>query len=489
MADTGWLKVAASEISTSPPPGEAGNPWYYTEWLALWQNYGTNSWMASDDQRFPPTTETIGWNWVVPVGSYPDNSVVTGIEYRIWAYQFQAGTAQSPVSVNPVTMMSGQKTIIDELPGNPATEPFLVVDPNDLPGGSTGPLRTDPPTHNVVIGGPGQVFGLQAGTRVSSFLSHKSLLNPDGAFHTFIRYACGEEYKYVESSIYLQYIEMKIHYDIPLTNIDIASDPSIAITVPVVELAHVHDMDALPVSELSIPTALLGGDTKLSASPEISLSFAMDISEGFIYIDSTCFPEVNVILKSPELQAVRIKDLASEPTIEVLFEAYGAGTRSDLSSSPTISIYLNEGLTGFKDLLIDEDDMLIEFSFPDDIDLQVNTNLGAAPFKYLSIEAKLEGDIILADECEEFIPLISLTIDADLGYTKGLDSNLSIYLTMDVDGLIVGTALEFEPLISLTIPKVNLRNKYAEPAPDHRTIFVCPEDRTIVITRKDKTIL
>jgi hypothetical protein len=54
---------------------------------------------------------------------------------------------------------------------------------------------------------------------------------------------------------------------------------------------------------------------------------------------------------------------------------------------------------------------------------------------------------------------------------------------------VVGAALEFAPLVSVTIPFANLRSKFAEPAPDHRTIFKCPVDRTIRITRKDKTIL
>jgi len=488
MADTGWLKVAANEISTSPPSSEVGNPWYYTEWMALWQNYGASSWCASDDQRFPSATDTIAWNWVVPVGSYPDNAVITGLEYRIWAYQYQVGNNPT-ISLNPIKMLSGQRTIIDEAPGNPATTPYLVVDPNDLPGGATGPLRTDPPTHNIIIGGPGQLFGMAANKLVSDFFNYASLLNPDGAFHTTIYYRSGDEYKHVEASIYLQYVEMKIHYEIPVTNVDLEADAEISITVPVAELAHVHDMNALPVMELTVPGASLGGDTDLSADFEISFSLPNDISEGFVYIDSTCFPEVNLILRSPDLLAVRVKDLQAEPTIDCTIVAFGLGGRVDLASSPTVSMSINHGLTGFKDILIHEDDMLIEFDFRDDINIEVHTNLASTPFKYLSIEAKLEGDIYFASECEEFIPVISLTIDADLGYTKGLASDPVIYLTMDVDGLVVGAALEFSPLISLTIPKVNLRNKYAEPAPDHRTIFLCPEDRTIVITRKDKTIL
>ena len=113
----------------------------------------------------------------------------------------------------------------------------------------------------------------------------------------------------------------------------------------------------------------------------------------------------------------------------------------------------------------------------------------ADPKTYVTVNANLQGDINLGSECGEAELTVVVSLLADLGYAKGLYSDPNISVTLDGYGLVVGAALEFTPLVSVTIPFANLVSKFAEPAPDHRTIFKCPVYRTIRITRKDKTIL
>jgi len=492
MADTGWLKPAASEISTSPPPGEGGNPWYYTEWLALWQNFGASSWCASNDSRFPPVTDTIAWNWVVPVGAYPNNAIITGLEYRIWAYQYQAGVTPPNVSLNPVNMLSGQRTIIDEAPGNPATTPYLVEDPNDLPGGSTGPLRTDPPTHNVVVGGPGQLFGLATDKLVSEFFTHASLVNPDGAFHTLLNYRGGEEYPYVEASIYLQYVEMKIHYDIPTTDIDLEADPTKAFTIESpIELVPVLGLEAGPLVSFSME-AVLGGITNLEAAPEIVFSTPNDISEGTTYIDSTAFPLLEITLDDTGFELIKHIDIEAELLLEFSMVAYGAGTRTDMAAAPGFTLSLFHEFEHILNLAVNQDVDWLHLTMPSPA-LVLRYDLGAVPFMVLSMQPPaLEGDINFMADCDDTLDgmCIEFSIEADIGYSRHLESNPTLFFTLGgVDNLSRLQEQLAQPVIVFSIPRADLRSRYGEPAPDERTIFMCPVDRSIALCRKDTSLL
>lgn len=484
MADTGWLVPAASSIVSIP--ASIGNPWLRVNNLSQYNNRATDSWGSfhAGSGQYNFASETLGFDWVVPDGLYPENAVIVGMEVGVWAYRYQHAYTTPVADCGITSLRSGWATVESSTTEN-AQQIFRIPDPGSFPDDSQTPPSA---AHFLAYGGPTNIFDLAVGTRVFDFFNQSGVLFGGVSRQTGIRVGVnGGSNLSDETAFYLSHARIKLYYEVPAEEINMESSPSVVTSI-LGTIAALQDMNASPEKALSIPGNTLGSVVELSASPLLSLDLPADISEGYVYIDSTCFPYLEILLESPSLQLIRNKDLSASPTIDLSILASGVGKRIDMSSSPAIAVTLPNTISGSVDMQIEENGMVVQLTIPNTY-IELNSNLHAAPFKHLSIEAKLEGDIYLGSECEEFQPVISLTIDADLGYTKGLDANPSIFLTMDVDGLVVGTALEFSPLISLTIPKVNLRNKYAEPAPDHRTYFLCPEDRTIVITRKDKTIL
>lgn len=485
--DTGWLKPSLTKISV--PAGDPGTNWVYRENLAKEINFAADSWMALSSLNVPETASLV-WDWVYPSGIALDGAVITGIEVKLWGYFYEHTGNPDDIECNPIKLRLGPATLIDEGPGNPATR-FRSI-PYGAP--PVFPVRDDPPdvASLITIGGPGNVFDLGANYSVSQFLSGVASNTASGAFHSLIRCGMARNVPVVspmppyEVGMYLSHVQMKVYWDVPATIIDMGTDPD-ALLVSVTKTSDIQVMRklaAVVVADVIIEQAQLGNITVMGSRPEVNIGLPADLTNGTGFIDSTALPTVVITLSDVDLALLRFSDMRSSPEITVGIGSKTPGRNINMASGPNVNVSLGHALQG---LVLSEVDPTIVVSL--DANLSADTDMASVPTLYVSTTAYLQGDINLGSECGEAELTTVVSLLANLGYTKGLYSNPNVYVTLNGDGLVAGAALEFSPLVSVTIPFANLGSKFAEPAPDHRTVFKCPVDRTIRITRKDKTIL
>lgn len=488
--DTGWLKPSLTKISV--PAGDPGTTWLRRENLASEVNFAADSWMALNQYSPPdvPETASLVWDWVYPSGIALSGAVITGIEVRLWGYFYEHTGNPDDIECNPINLQLGPATLIDEGPGNPATR-FRSIPYGQPP---VFPVRDDPPdaASLITIGGPGNVFDLGANYSVSQFLSGVASNTASGAFHSLIRCGMARSGPVVspmppyEVGMYLSHVQMKVYWDVPATIVDMDTDPD-ALLVSVTKTSDIQviqKLAAVVATDVIIEAAQLGNITVIGSGPEIEAGLPADLTNGTGFTDSTAYPTIVISIPDVDLALLRFSDMLASPDITVDIESKTPGRRINMASGPDVNFSLGHVL---ESVVLTEVEPTIIVSL--DAGLSADTDMVSAPTLYVSIVANLQGDINLGSECGEAELTTVVSLIADLGYTKGIYANPNIYVTMDGNGLVNGAALEFAPLVSVTIPFANLGSKFAEPAPDHRTIFKCPVDRTIRITRKDKAIL
>lgn len=486
MADTGWLQPAASSIIQVP--GTPGMEWAAFEQMAIPDRHGVVSNVAIllpwspgyPSEEGASLTKPLGFDWVVPSTlSIPSNAILVGIELATYPWMSQGTPTRQPeCDAGFIDVQLGDAIMYQ----GPPIPPFWLGDNNNLPG--------PPPAHPINFGGPTFMGGVPAGTRVLAFLSQAATISAFGSRHAaFIVGALdpgGTEGLSLSISIWVRYAEMKLHWEIDPTQIDLGTDPDALMASVSIEsdLQVIQKLAAVCVVDAIIEQAVLGNITIMKSNPQVDAGLPADITNGLGFIDSTAYPTVVFTIPDVDVALLRFKDMLSSPEVEVSSLARGPGKRINLSSSPKVSISAFHGFVNVIGIYSDPD---ITFSL--NANLSADTDMVSSPKIYVTVTPNLQGDINLGSECGEAELTTVVSLIANLGYVKGLYSNPNIYVTLDSDGLVVGAALEFTPLVSVTIPFANLKSKFAEPAPDHRTIFKCPVDRTIRITRKDKTIL
>jgi hypothetical protein len=486
MADTGWLQAAASTISSVQE--SPGSRWAGYEWLAVPNTYGcVNSLILSrvNSPGYPSmlgnsVSKQLVWDWVVPQTlSIPGNAVVTGIEVILYLSSNQGTPTRQPeIDIGPTDFRLGDAIMYQ---GPPV--PALIHDNDNIPGPS-------PPANALPFGGPGFLGGIPANTRVSDFLAQSATSSTSGDRHAMV--VCHllnpgmptPEYNTV-ASCWAKYVEMKVYYEVDAAFKDMAATPDMSVTVPTSDLDMIRKLAAVVITDVLIEQAQLGGISSMESNPEIEIGLPADLTNGTGFIDSTALPVITVTIPDIDLALLRFSDMRSVPEVVVSAVAIPPGTRVNMSAGPLIKTTLIHGFTNVVGVYA-EPELTVSM---DDPGLIADGTVRAEPFVVVSLTANLQGDINLADDCSEAELTTVVSLLANLGYARGLYSNPRVDVTMDGNGLVVGAALEFEPLVSVTIPFANLRSKFAEPAPDHRTVFKCPVDRTIRITRKDKTIL
>jgi hypothetical protein len=488
MGDTGWLRPASNHIGV--PSGEPGTTWLRMERIANVQNSAADSWIALNaySGSDPDETARLAWDWVIPAGVFPSNAVVTGIEINLWQYFYEHTGNIEDVYCNPIELKLGAATVLEENSGNAATRPREIAYP------PTYPVRDDPLDVEslTVIGGPGNIFDLSANYLVSQFFADLASSSAAGNYQNIIKYGMRRTGVPVPSpmppyevSVYISSIQLKVYWDIRAVDVDMAATPDMSVTVPTSDLDMVRKLAAVVITDVLIEQAQLGGISAMESSPELEVGLPADLTNGLGFIDSTALPIVTVTIPDIDLALLRFSDMKSAPEVIVSATAVPPGTRINMASGPQVSLTVDHKIIG---LVGTEAEPIIEVSM-DDPGLAADGTVRAEPFVVVTLTANLMGDINLADDCSEAELTTVVSLLAELGHARGLYSNPNIYVTLDGDGLTNGAALEFAPLVSVTIPFANLGSKFAEPAPDHRTVFKCPVDRTIRITRKDKTIL
>lgn len=477
MADTGWLLPAYQTIQSIA--NVEGAPWLRTNKLADPINYAADSW-ASNGIQYSTKTSQLSWDWVAGSGLYPSNANVVGIELNVWGYYYQHVTSDPDYDCNIIELALGNITLVSEPAGNPATQLRRIPDSLSFP------VRDDllDVESKLEFGGPTELFGLPPNTNVGAFLDQSSWTGSQGNLHASLRVGMATDLIQREVGIYISHAQMRIHFEVPATNIDLGSAPEAALSMVVDPINVIRRLGALVLTDVIIEQAQLGNIAVMRSSPEVSIGLPADLTNGTGFIDSTALPTIVITLSDVDLALLRYKDLQSTPTVEVSVNVRTAGIRRDLASSPNVSISVGHNL---KSVVGNDAEPTITVSL--DANLSADTDMASGPTFYVSTTAYLQGDINLGSECGEAELTTVVSLLANLGYTKGLYSNPNVYVTLNGDGLVAGAALEFSPLVSVTIPFANLGSKFAEPAPDHRTVFKCPVDRTIRITRKDKTIL
>ena len=487
MADTGWLKARSTTVFTDP--SIPGNPWDYGAWISQYSQYGAWAFVKRKTVDTPENIESsrIAWDWVIPTSvSAAGDMVVTGIELKLYAGQFQHNKDIIPGADCAWTEIQlGSATLLD----------VAVADGLDVhyypnvyyrPGGSLGPDPNSTPVWPITVGGAGQLFDLPANTKLSTFLGQKAVSTSLGNVHATARYGLGppvDGSKDVWARLILQYVEMKIYYEPLAAEIDIASTPTVSIT-STSNAQVIKRLGATALISASVATASLGGAVDLLAAPLISTLMGGDISvDG--YIDSTAFPEVVISIPPANLNLLRYIDMQASPGINLELDPQSAGLKINLAASLPVNVTLTQGFVHIVDMRT-EPDINVEIFQPV---LYSEYKLASAPFIDISVTAAMQGDIYLGSGCEDAIAEVVVTLAADLGYTKGLNSTPGIFVTMEPNGLATKVSVVATPLISVTLSKINLKSKFWVPAPDHRTVFKCPDNRTFQITRKDKTIL
>ena len=487
MADTGWLKPAASTIATIP--GTPGNSaWSGMEYLAASDSLGTGNWIIIQPPIAPgypseegrSRTQTLAFDWVVPAAlSIPSNAILTGIELVTYPGTNQGDPTRSPII--PIGFIDVQLGDAIMFQGSPDVDPFFLHDNDPLPG--------PPPNYPINLGGPTFMGGVPVGTRVLDFLAQNATTSVAGNLHAaFIVGGLDPggipEGASMVCSVHIRYAEMKLHYEVDANTIDLPDTEPETVVSATGDLQVIHKLAALCAVDVLIEQAQLGNIIAMKSTPTVEVGLPADLTNGLGFIDSTALPTVVVTIPDLDLALIRFSDMRSSPDIEVSAVFRGAGRRINIASSPKVSINLQHGFTNVVGVYAEP---VLAVSMT--ANLSADTDMVSSPKVYVTLNANLQGDINLGSECSvaELTTVVSLI--ANLGYARGLYSNPHVAVTLDGDGLVVGAALEFSPLVSVTIPFANLVSKFAEPAPDHRTVFKCPVDRTIRITRKDKTIL
>jgi hypothetical protein len=439
--------------------------------------------MSQDPQRSAETAPII-FNWAIPTWLiFPSNAVVLGIEFRVYAYQYQHVFTDPDYDVSYSNIQLGDATLTDGNIAPPAPQIFRIFDFETID-------TSDPvgPGTLTLFGNPTELFDLPPGTRVVDFFNQVASNTAAGPRNGSITVKMdSHELIFRETSIYLSYAQVRVHYDVPATEVNLAAAPEIAVS-STGDLEMIRKLTALVAVDVIIEEAQLGGISTMESDPEVDVGFAADITNGLGFIDSTALPTVVFTIPDVDLALLRFSDMEAKPIVLVDMLAIPPGNRRNIASNPSVSITLQHGISNIVDLFVSDDQLTTVVSM-DDPDLSADGTVRAEPFIVVSVTANLMGDINIASDCSEAELTTVVSLIADLGHARGLYSNPNIYVTLDGNGLVNGTALEFAPLVSVSIPFANLRSKFAEPAPDHRTVFKCPVDRTIRITRKDKTIL
>jgi hypothetical protein len=479
MGDTGWLRTGSQTV----PTGANGATWYRRSYMISPNNRGADSWMSQDPDRSSETAPII-FNWAIPTSLViPGNAVVVGIEFRVYAYQYQHVFTDPDYDVSYFNIQLGDATLTDGNVAPPAPQIYRIFDFDTIE-------ENDPvaPLTLTLFGNPTELFDLPPGTRVVDFFNQIASNTAAGPRNGSITVGMdSHELIHRETAIYLSYAQVKVHYDVPATEVDLAADPEIAVS-STGDLEMIRKLAALVAVDVIIEEAQLGGISTMESAPEVEVGLPADITSGTGFIDSTALPTVVFTIPDVDLALLRFSDMEAVPRVFVDMLAIPPGNRRNIASNPSVSITLQHGIKNIVDISVNEDQAITVVSM-DDPGLAADGTVRAEPFVVISVTANLMGDINLADDCGEAELTTVVSLIADLGYARGLYSNPNIYVTLDGDGLANGAALEFAPLVSVTIPFANLGSKFAKPAPDHRTVFKCPVDRTIRITRKDKTIL
>jgi hypothetical protein len=478
VADTGWIRTGSQTV----PTGANGATWYRRSNMIIPNNRGADSWMSQDPDRSSETAPII-FNWAIPTSLvFPSNAVVLGIEFRVYAYQYQHVVSDPDYDVSYFNIQLGDATIIDGPVNPPAPQIRRVM--------STDEVDINAPVDAaslILFGDPTELFDLAPGVRVVDFFNQIASNTAAGPRNGSITVGMdSHELISRESAIYLSYAQVRVHYDVLATEVDLAADPEIAVS-GTGELEMIRKLAALVAVDVIIEEAQLGGISTMESDPGVEVGFAADITNGLGFIDSTALPTVVFTIPDVDLALLRFSDMEAAPGVFVDMLAVPPGNRRNIAANPGVSISLQHGIKNIVDLSVSGDQLITIVSM-DDPDLSADGTVRAEPFIVISVTANLMGDINLADDCGEAELTTVVSLIADLGHARGLYSNPDIYVTLDGDGLINGAALEFAPLVSVSM-FANLKSKFAEPAPDHRTVFKCPVDRTIRITRKDKTIL
>ena len=491
MPDTGWLKPAF----TTPTSLDAnGVVWHFTSNMGVENNYGALSQNSldylspgwpSDDGR--SSSESIIWDWVVPSAlSIPSVAVVVGIEMVLYGFTNQWS---HPFTMGVTSLKVGDAVIYAGRPE--LAKLFHVVEnEDDQPGGINGP-SLDTLSWPVTFGSPTELGGLPAGTRVSDFFNQKAETYGFVSRHAgMIHSSFLEDGETVEPpynwthSVRFTFAEMKIHYETPGYYTDLESNPEVIVS-KTSDIEVIKRLESIVAFDVLVEQAALGGDIDLESNPVVNAGMPADITNGLLFVDSTAYPVVAFTIPDPYIAIIRHSDISAEPEIAFDITVGTPGNRIDMESGPTISVDVDHGVVGVVVVLSDPQ---LEISM-NDPGLVADNMLASEPFVYIGVTANLQGDINIASWCGVAEIEVVLSLDADLGYVRGLYSDPYIGVTVEDIGLVVTHALEFGPLVSLSIPFANLESMFQVPAPDHRTIFKCPVDRTIRITRKDKTIL
>jgi hypothetical protein len=290
MADTGWLTpVAGSVLEIYPNDGQFLNSGRITD-LTPSQfcsnslpNYTSGSFAA-----YGGISGTLAFNWPNPVGTYPSNAIIDRVEMKMVADFRTADNSPNQIKLWCRNIwLSGDDThsgyylsrTTDELP--PEAQYLFHHSTTANPDyGADDIIWLDSETP-----------GYGQGVGVDYFLNQKwNDAQGQGMKSAQVRFQCGGWTSGAAKTATMRIgtIQMKIHYSVPVTQIDMDSEIAITVGPTVAKLSHLKSFPPqdVPVN-IGLTAANLRGNYVL-ASPVVVAVTPQGLMSTAEFVDSDC---------------------------------------------------------------------------------------------------------------------------------------------------------------------------------------------------------
>jgi hypothetical protein len=468
MAVSPWLYPAANSVVEVPisETGGTANPTWSGSLSGIAANplsgAGPICYLNGDWKK--DYSRALYWDWVIPAGTFPGNATVDQVEFR-WIAAYR-------------TVPSGGYAIGMVTPVYGGFDPDTSTQINHSYTGNTLDVNTITPTETFFYN-----YQVPPGLTVADFLSSS---NPYG--HSRVQMHLAWPDPGVSAYLELYQVAMRITYTAPATDIDLASSASTAVAIGSTSIKLGKSLAASMALTVSPAGADIAIDTLMTASFQPSVDMAMDITEGFGYIDSTCLVDLGTEISSPNI------------VVGVDFDAVDVGfglefgVSNQLLSYPLRARNLSAQPAALFDMdpfLYSNDEMYTSFRDPW-MDVGVTANLGGnvnieADLQLsLTMAADLGGDITLNVVCFFDDDPWTMAFNVDVfsfgtSISYGISSDIPFSVNLFADEMATIYALEADIPIAVNItPSVTIISKFAELVPCDRTMNLCPKEREII---------